>query len=226
MTRVRRLAWSCFAIVMFHGLKFVTMSRVRAIDEGGLATLLSDVPIVIVANHQSHADTTVLHRLLPRKCRARFHFVASSVRFAYASRGAPLLERLERWFLRGLALHAYNAILVGGDRHGLRAVDDLAAVLRAREVVAMYPEGTRSHDGSIGALKPGVAMLAIATACKVVPVRLDGTREALPKSLHFPRLRNKICVRFRAPLTAVSWESHDTFLARLAQALEAPESDT
>ena len=212
-------AWPLIASSIYHGLRIGTLSSVRAIDEGGLAMLASLAPVVVAANHQSHADTAVLFSLLARPCRARVRFVASSVRCARARPGAPIGERVERWLLHGLAVHAYQAILGGGDANGLRSIDALTNALRKGDAIAMYPEGTRSRDGSLGSIKPGVAMLAIATGCAVVPVRIDGTREALPKSLHFPRLRNQVRVRFRAPLTAKADESHGEFLARLTIAL-------
>lgn len=224
MNAVGRLWWPFAAASIYHGLRLCTLSRVRAIDEGGLAALEGDRPIVIVANHQSHADTAVLHSLLPPICRARVRFVASSVRFARAKSGAPIRERAERWLLHGLALHAYRSILVGGDLNGLRSIDTLIEALRNGAAIAMYPEGTRSRDGTLGPLKPGVAMLAIATGCLVVPVRLDGTREALPKSLHFPRLRNEVRARFRTPVVAVPGESHAELLARIARSLAPSES--
>jgi len=219
-------AWSLLAGSIYHGLRLGTLSSVRAIDEGGLATLGGSEPLVIAANHQSHADTAVLFSLLPRHARARVRFVASSVRFARAKPGAPIGERAERWLLHGLALQAYRAILVGGELNGLRSVDTLSDALRDGAAIAMYPEGTRSRDGLLGTLKPGVAMLAIATGCAVVPVRIDGTREALPKSLHFPRLRNQVRVRFRTPLAARAGETHGEFLARLSVALAPACVDT
>ena len=86
-------AWPLIASSIYHGLRIGTLSSVRAIDEGGLAMLASLAPVVVAANHQSHADTAVLFSLLPRPCRARVRFVASSVRFARARPGAPIGER-------------------------------------------------------------------------------------------------------------------------------------
>lgn len=225
MSLLARLAWPATASCIFHGLKWVTLSTVRGIDEGGLDTLMGDAPLVIVANHQSHADTAVLHSLLPRQCRSRVRFVASSVRFARGAADASRRERLERWLLNGLAVHAYRSILVGGELNGLRSVDALTEALRDGAAIAMYPEGTRSRDGRLGALKPGVAMLAIATGCAIVPVRLDGTLEALPKSIRFPRMRNRVFARFRPPIVADENESHASLLARIASAL-SPEEPT
>lgn len=219
MSAVARFSWSVAASAMYHTLRVGTLARVRAIDEGGLELIRGDAPLVIAANHQSHSDTAVLHGALPRRRRARVRFVASGIRFAPAIPGAPLRERAERWLLNGLAIHAYRSILVGGAVNGLRALDELADALREGTSIAIYPEGTRSRDGHLGVLKPGVAMLAIETGCAIVPVRIDGTREALPKSIRLPRLRSQVCVRFRTPILAQPNESHAALIARVAEAL-------
>ena len=213
-------AWSVFARTLYEVLRVGTLSSVRAIDEGGFATLNSDACVIIAANHVSHADTSVLYWELPQPCRARARFVASGSRFSLAKPSAPLRERFERWLLHGLAVNAYHAILVGGDVHGLQSIEQISLALRDGSVVAMYPEGTRSKTGVLRPLKPGVAMVACATKCIVVPVRIDGTREALPKSMKFPRFRSRISVRFRAPLVAETGETHANFLARLTHALQ------
>ena len=215
--------WIVFSKLLYEGLRIATLSRVTVLDEGGLAALDGSTPVLLAANHQSHADTSVIFFALPRAKRTRARFVASGRRFRLAPKGAPLKERLERWMLTGLALRVFRAILVGGEDSGLRAIELIASALEHGDIVVMYPEGTRSLTGALGSLKPGVAMLAISTHCVVVPVRVEGTLHALPKSRRFPRLMNRITVRFRAPLTAASCETHEQFLARVALAI-APTS--
>lgn len=218
-------AWPLAAWSLHWGLRAATLARVRMIDEGGVRTLGETGAVVIVANHQSHADTSVLHASLPPNCRRRVRFVASATRFRRADAGAPLRERLERWLLHGLAVRAYGAVLVGGDESGLRSIDTLSRLLAQGAAVAMYPEGTRAPGATLGKLKPGVAMLALATGCRVVPIRIDGTRDALPKSSRFPRFGARITLRARPPLIARAGESHADFLARIARSLEAVHSD-
>jgi 1-acyl-sn-glycerol-3-phosphate acyltransferase len=45
----------------------------------------------------------------------------------------------------------------------------------------MFPEGTRSTDGEIKSFKHGAFTLATELALPVVPIVIDGTRDALPK---------------------------------------------
>lgn len=55
--------------------------------------------------------------------------------------------------------------------------------------VMIFPEGTRSRDGSLGAFKDGAFSLAIEAQVPILPLALAGTRECLPKqgALHEAR---------------------------------------
>ena len=54
--------------------------------------------------------------------------------------------------------------------------------LREGSSILMFPEGTRSQSGEIKPFKPGSFTLAKKAQVPIVPVVIDGTREALPKS--------------------------------------------
>ncbi len=216
--------WPLLAGAVYHGLRIATWTRVTLIDEGGLETLKGTQPILIAANHQSHADTAVLFHSLPRARRRRTRFVASASRFRRAMRTDPMLLRAERWFLHGLAVHAYNSILVGGESIERGVIASLSTAVSEGSTLVMYPEGTRSTTGALGVLRPGVAMVALAAGCSVVPVRIDGTRTALPKSARFPRLFTKITLRVRAPINPFPSEAPELILGRIGCALAPCES--
>jgi 1-acyl-sn-glycerol-3-phosphate acyltransferase len=66
--------------------------------------------------------------------------------------------------------------------------------------VMMFPEGTRSADGSLGAFKDGAFRLAIEAQADLLPVALRGTKKALPK--HAWRFgRSTARVRCGAPIS-------------------------
>lgn len=74
-----------------------------------------------------------------------------------------------------------------------------AAVLRDGHTLVWYPEGGHSKTGKLGPLRPGIGMLLEKYPVPVVPVSLEGTREALPPGSFAPRLR-RIHVTFGNPL--------------------------
>jgi 1-acyl-sn-glycerol-3-phosphate acyltransferase len=72
--------------------------------------------------------------------------------------------------------------------------------IRKGQVVVIFPEGTRSADGSIGEFKPGAFYLAQKAGVPVLPVYIDGGRRALPKGSLIFRPADLV-VRVLEPLT-------------------------
>jgi len=76
----------------------------------------------------------------------------------------------------------------------------LVGLLRDGHVVAIFPEQTRSTDGCLGDLKPGVQMLARRAKVPVVPVLLEGPFEIWPRQRRWPRWTGRLEARFGEPL--------------------------
>lgn len=51
----------------------------------------------------------------------------------------------------------------------------------------IYPEGTRTRTGELGAFKYGTAKLAKETGTKVIPVCMNGTYEIFPPNEKLPK---------------------------------------
>jgi 1-acyl-sn-glycerol-3-phosphate acyltransferase len=58
--------------------------------------------------------------------------------------------------------------------------------LKAGGIVTLFPEGTRSPDGELGQLKPGIAVLAARVGVPVVPAAVAGLHESWPRSRPVP----------------------------------------
>lgn len=54
----------------------------------------------------------------------------------------------------------------------------------------IHPEGTRSHDGELGAFKKGAATIAIEAGVPIIPVYIKGGHEIFPKGRKMPKLFN------------------------------------
>jgi 1-acyl-sn-glycerol-3-phosphate acyltransferase len=71
-------------------------------------------------------------------------------------------------------------------RNPFRAKRSLAAAavrIRRGASVAVFPEGTRSHDATVQPFKKGGFVLAADAEVPVVPVSLDGVKRVLPHGL-------------------------------------------
>ena len=66
--------------------------------------------------------------------------------------------------------------------------------------MVVFPEGTRSPDGTLQPPLRGVGMLVAKTGVPVIPVRIFGSFEAYPRSAKLPRLDGKLHVVFGHPL--------------------------
>ena len=172
---------------------------------GGLrvrgAARLPDGPCVIVANHNSHADTAALIASLPARRRPAVA-AAADYWFDPAISGPRALlsgARLRPWACQALC-GAFPVRRGGGGTADLAAA---ARLLAAGRDVVVYPEGSRSRDGSIGEFRHGAARLAVQSGVPLVPVGITGTRELLPASVSGARRhRSVVTVRVGVPVQA------------------------
>lgn len=121
-------------------------------------------PAVLVANHLSLGDVLVLFGLY-----RPFKWVSKASVFR-----APFLG----W---NMTLNGYVP-LVRGDRESVARMMAACERWLARGVpVLLFPEGTRSEDGSVRPFKDGAFLLAVRTGAPVYPIVLTGTSRTLPK---------------------------------------------
>lgn len=121
-------------------------------------------PFVVVANHQSMLDIVLLSRL-PREMK----WVAKEELF-----GIP-------WIGAMLRLAGDIRVRRGDAASGGQAMEQAAAYLGRGMNVMMFPEGTRSRDGSLLRFKAGAFRLAIDAGVPILPVVVSGTAPGLMK---------------------------------------------
>jgi len=150
---------------------------------GGIR-VTGDVPagaFVAIANHSSHADTAALLAALPARRRP---VVAAAVDYWFVS-----------WWRRAIVGSLVAALPVDRGHRGAFAALHAAATpaLAGGGIVILFPEGTRSANGTVAEFRSGAVRLARAAQVPIVPVTLVGTRRLLPKhgrlSLHAVEVR-------------------------------------
>ena len=120
--------------------------------------------MVVVSNHQSLADIPVIS-LLPWEMK----WVGKRALFSLPFVG---------WMMK---LSGDIPLERGDARSGARALVYAGRYLKHNCPVILFPEGTRSMDGRVGRFSDGPFHLAIASQVPVLPLVVDGSRDALPK---------------------------------------------
>nr|WP_240979802.1 lysophospholipid acyltransferase family protein [Streptomyces sp. HNM0574] len=144
---------------------------------------------IVAGNHLSFSD----HFLMPAMLQRRITFLAKAEYF----NGPGIKGRLTAAFF-----HSIGQIPVdrSGKGAGRAAVDEGLGVLRKGELLGIYPEGTRSHDGRLYKGRVGVAAMALEAGVPVIPCAMVGTFELQPPGRRLPRLGRRVTIRFGAPL--------------------------
>lgn len=120
---------------------------------------------VIVANHQSMLDIVVMNLL-----KLNLRWVSKIEVFKIPLLGWTML------------MANYIKIERGSKQSAIKMLDHASDILKDDISVVLFPEGTRSRDGSIGKFKAGAFQLAIRNDKPILPVILDGTGDVLPKN--------------------------------------------
>jgi 1-acyl-sn-glycerol-3-phosphate acyltransferase len=187
-----RLAARLFG-VLAYGLRMAGREHWPA-EGGGL----------VCANHQSLFDPA----LVGLTCSRRMTYLARDTLFRI-----PLLGRLMKFL---------GAIPIDREGGGLAGLKETLRRLKAGELVLIFPEGTRSHDGEVAVLKPGFIAVARRSRVPLIPVGLDGAYQAWPRTSKFPR-SGRIAVVIGEPITAeqMSELSDEQLLGELERRIRA-----
>jgi 1-acyl-sn-glycerol-3-phosphate acyltransferase len=120
--------------------------------------------VVFCANHVSNIDAPLLFVALPRP---RMLFKAEFLK-------VPILGR-------AACMAGFIPVQRHNKEQSQRAVDQAAAALGRGESFLVFPEGTRSRTGEVQPFKKGGFIMAIKAQVPVVPVAIEGGREAMAK---------------------------------------------
>jgi 1-acyl-sn-glycerol-3-phosphate acyltransferase len=154
----------------------------------GIEHLPETGPAIIAGNHLSFAD----HFLMPAMLRRRVTFLAKAEYFT----GPGLKGRLTAAFFRSVGQIPVDR---SGKNAGRAAIEEGLGVLSKGELLGIYPEGTRSHDGRLYKGKVGVAVMALEAGVPVIPCAMIGTFEAQPPGRKLPKI-HPVTIRFGKPL--------------------------
>ena len=133
------------------------------VQVSGLERLDPERSYVFAANHQSIFDIPIVFSALPYQLR----IVAK--------------ESLGRIPFMGWHLHRAGHLLVDRKNPGADIVHKMARLVREGSSLIVFPEGTRSVDGTLGRFKKGSFLVALGAKLPVVPVTIEGSRHVMQK---------------------------------------------
>lgn len=147
---------------MYHAARLTSLLlfRTRVLHR---ERMINEGPAILASNHQSFLDPPILGNVSTRG----IFFLARKTLLDTPGMG---------WLLPKL-----NVVPVdqeGTDRSALKA---LIRLLRAGEGVLVFPEGARTLDGNLQPVLPGLGLVIAKTLAPVVPMRIFGAHEALPR---------------------------------------------
>jgi 1-acyl-sn-glycerol-3-phosphate acyltransferase len=126
-------------------------------------------PALIASNHVSYLDPPFIGSAFDED----IYFLARKSLFRH---------RFVHWLLT-----RWQAIPVDRDRPDPGSIKMIFRRLKEGKKVIIFPEGTRSQDGNLLPGEPGVGMMIAKAQVPVLPVRIFGAFEALPRDKKLPR---------------------------------------
>jgi len=135
----------------------------------GAENMIEEGPCIIAANHCSYLDPP----LVGVACQRAIHYLARKSLLDIPVLG-PILPEL-------------NVIPVDQKNADRSALMGAIRVVKNGGAVLIFPEGTRSTNGTRQPAQPGIGMIVAKTGAPVVPVRISGSFEAFPRGSFCPR---------------------------------------
>ena len=176
------------SIIRRWGRVILAMLGIR-VEVHGREHLQPDAPRLVLFNHVNVFDLVVLSAVWDEGC---------SVIYKKEFHKIPMMGRLMRFF-------GMIPIDRGNRERAVESMAEAAQMVRDKnKKVMIAPEGTRSHDGRLGAFKRGPFHLALETRAPVVPLIMRGLETLVP-GLSKPPRTGVLRVDILPPIETEDW---------------------
>jgi 1-acyl-sn-glycerol-3-phosphate acyltransferase len=190
------------ACARFWSRWMLRVAGIRLVVEG-LERIPGDGPVIYMGNHQGNFDINALTLAVPRL----FSWIAKEELFRIPVFGAAMKRA------------GYIPLDRSGGRKALKSMKAAAARIAAGASVVIFPEGTRTKDGSLLPFKRGAFLLAVKSGVPIVPFTINGSRAINPRNrieLH----PGTITVTFAAPV-ATAGGAEEELMMQVREAIAA-----
>ncbi len=179
-------------------------------------------PVIFAANHQSFLDTPSLLLALPYQWRAHLAPAMSKEFFPahFHKESFTLLECFKSSLSYYLACLFFFAFPLPQREAGTHeAFQYMGTLISGGNSLLIFPEGRMATTEAIQPFQPGIGLLASRLQIPVVPVRLEGLTQVLPRTSHWPT-PGRVVITFGEPLH-LRGKDYGTFAQEVEQAVRA-----
>lgn len=174
------------ALIRFGSWVIRCLARVLArVRIEGDVTQFPAGALIVAANHASSADPPLIGGFLNKWLDRPVNWLGKR----------ELLETpVVGWAMRQAAIHPVDRRAADVD-----AFKTAMRILESGNVLAVFPEGTRSRDGALQAVRDGVAVLALQSGAPVLPIGIADTDRFWPRGTLLPRPGREVTITFGKP---------------------------
>ncbi len=149
-------------------------------------------PCLIVANHQSFYDPPLIG------CPAHWRMIT------FLSRASLYDSKLAGGIIKKL-----NTVPIRDGEGDIRAIRNILERLNKGEAVLIFPEGSRTFDGSLQPFRDGAALIIRRAKCPVIPVAVEGAFDAWPRTKGKPNFGARMMVMYGEPIDSAQLKAGD-----------------
>ena len=194
----------CWRDGVFIAKFFLFVCRVYfRIAPKGLENVPKKGPFILAPNHQSFLDGLFVMDFLPAKTILQTYFYAKE-------------SHVHKGYVEWMA-NRHN-IIVMEPSNLKKSIQKLGEVLKQGKNIIIFPEGTRTPDGTVGEFKKTFAILSKELNVPIIPVCIKGAHKAMPKHSKFPRPL-RVQVEYMKPIVPTAESTYDDLTAATREAI-------
>ncbi len=154
--------FQAWVMPILRGFCWVLMTLLGPFRRIGAYRVPKTGGLLVLSNHQADIDPIVVQLA----CKRPIYFMAKSELFEMKG---------VRYFLK-----LFRAFPVKRGEPDRTSIKHAVALLKAGEVVCIYPEGELSETGELLPLKPGIALIIRMAQVPIICLGIDGSRNVMP----------------------------------------------
>ena len=162
---------------------FTWLSPIWSVTISGRENVDRKKAYVMVCNHQSMLDIPIIYRIF--------------LHFKWVSKASLFKVPVIGW---NLWLNQHIKLVRGSMKSQREMLRRCAETIQRGSSIMIFPEGTRSHTGELGAFKEGAFLIAMQQKTDIVPIVLDGSAKALPEKGIFLQKKQDFVVHILPPV--------------------------